>query len=138
MELFAKFEHEGWQRVAGKYDSIWASSTRQFILPLLDAAEVSGGMSVPDVGGGPRYVRAASTARGAIPRGVRTAKLRARQTPARLQAIQSAIEASVRRYAKGDSLAIPQAAYVIAVAKKVRMEKEEERKQGAAACDFVF
>ena len=138
MELFAKFEHEGWQRVAGKYDSIWASSTRQFILPLLDAAEVSGGMSVPDVGGGPGYVWAAATARGAIPRGVRTAGLRARQTPARLQAIQSAIEESVRRYAKGDGFAIPKAAYVIAMGKKVRMEKEEGRKQGAAACDFVF
>jgi hypothetical protein len=31
VETFAKFEHEGWQRVAGKYDSVWASSTRQFI-----------------------------------------------------------------------------------------------------------
>ena len=41
MEAFAKFEHEGWQRVAGKYDSVWASSTRQFIPPLLDAAEVA-------------------------------------------------------------------------------------------------
>jgi hypothetical protein len=70
MESFAKFEHEGWQRVAGKYDSVWASSTRQFILPLLDAAEVSGGMSVPDIGCGPGYVSAAATARGAIPRGV--------------------------------------------------------------------
>src|SRR5438067_1180308 len=28
MESFAKFEHEGWQRVAGKYDCVWASSTR--------------------------------------------------------------------------------------------------------------
>ena len=128
MESFAKFEHEGWQRVAGKYDSVWASSTRQFILPLLDAAEVSGGMSVLDVGCGPGYVRAAATARG-----VRTAGLPARQTPARLQAIQSAIEESVRRYAKGDGFAIPKAAYVIAVGKKVRMEKEEERKQRAAA-----
>ena len=128
MELFAKFEHEGWQRVAGKYDSIWASSTRQFILPLLDAAEVSGGMLVLDVGCGPGYVSAAATARG-----VRTAGLLARQTPARLQAIQSAIEESVRRYAKGDGFAIPKAAYVIAMGKKVRMEKEEERKQRAAA-----
>jgi SAM-dependent methyltransferase len=65
--------------------------------------------------------------------GVRTAGLLARQTPARLQAIQSAIEESVRRYAKGDSFAIPKAAYVIAVSKKERMEKEEERKQRVAA-----
>jgi hypothetical protein len=66
-------------------------------------------------------------------RAVSAPGLLARQTPARLQAIQSAIEASVRRYAKGDGLAIPQAAYVIAVGNKVRMEKEEERKQRAAA-----
>jgi hypothetical protein len=95
--------------------------------------EVSGGMSVPDIGCGPGYVSAAATARGAIPRGVRTAGLLARQTPARLQAIQSAIEESVRRYAKGDGFAIPKATYVIAVGNKVRMEKEEERKQRAAA-----
>jgi len=86
-----------------------------------------------DVGCGPGYVSAAATARGAIPRGVRTAGLLARQTPARLQAIQSAIEESVRRYAKGDGFAIPKATYVIAVGNKVRMEKEEERKQRAAA-----
>lgn len=51
----------------------------------------------------------------------------------KVAAIQSAIEESVRRYAKGDGFAIPKAAYVIAMGKKVRMEKEEERKQRAAA-----
>jgi len=264
-ESFAKFEYEGWQRVARKYDSFWASSTRQFIPPLLDAAEVSGEMSVLDVGCGPGYVSAAAAARGATPRGldfsnemigiaqtmfpkiefqegdaqnlqfvngtfdrvlanftllhvpdperacaeacrvlkpggkfgftvwaaleenpyakmiddairehadlqvdlpagfngesmifklhsiywivptprypfdaerdagVRTAGLLARQTRARLQAIQSAIEESVRRYAKVDGFAIPTAAYVIAVSKKGRMEKEEETMQKAAA-----
>src|SRR5437870_2147453 len=70
MESFAKFEHEGWQRVAGKYDSVWASSTRQFIPPLLDTAEVSEGMSVLDVGCGPGYVSASASERGAMPRGV--------------------------------------------------------------------
>ena len=64
MEAFAKFEHEGWQRVAGKYDSVWASSTRQFIPPLLDAAEVAGNSSVLDVGCGPGYVAAAADERG--------------------------------------------------------------------------
>ena len=284
-ESFAKFEYEGWQRGAGKYDSFWASSTRQFIPPLLDAAEVSGEMSVLDVGCGPGYVSAAAAARGATPRGldfsnemigiaqrmfpkiefqegdaqnlpfvngtfdrvlanftllhvpdperacaeacrvlkpggkfgftvwaaleenpyakmiddairehadlqvdlpagpphhlfsgrqefrrtlaragfngesmifklhsiywivptprypfdaerdagVRTAGLLARQTRARLQAIQCAIEESVRRYAKVDGFAIPTAAYVIAVSKKRRMEKEEETMQKAAA-----
>ncbi len=65
--------------------------------------------------------------------GVRTAGLLARQTPARLQAIQFAIQKSVRRYAKADGFAIPTAAYVIAVGKKGRMEKEEETMQKAAA-----
>jgi SAM-dependent methyltransferase len=70
MEGFAKFEHEGWQRVAGKYDSVWASSTRQFIPPLLDAAEVTENMSVLDVGCGPGYVAAAAAERGATSRGL--------------------------------------------------------------------
>jgi 2-polyprenyl-3-methyl-5-hydroxy-6-metoxy-1,4-benzoquinol methylase len=70
MESFAKFEHDGWQRVAGKYDSVWSSSTRQFISLLLDAAEVSRGMSVLDVGCGPGYVSAAAAARGATPHGL--------------------------------------------------------------------
>ena len=70
MESFVKLEHEGWQRVAGKYDSVWASSTRQFVLPLLDAAEVVGGMSVLDVCCGPGYVSAGAAARGANPRGL--------------------------------------------------------------------
>lgn len=67
---FTKFEHEGWQRVAQKYDSVWASSTRQFIPPLLDAAEVSEGMSVLDVGCGPGYVSATAAERGARPAGL--------------------------------------------------------------------
>src|SRR5213082_2121084 len=66
MESFAKFEHEGWQRVAGKYDSVWARSTRQFIPSLLDAAEVNLNMSVLDVGSGPGYVAGAAAERGAI------------------------------------------------------------------------
>jgi SAM-dependent methyltransferase len=65
VEPFAKFEHEGWQRVAGKYASVWASSTREFFPPLLDSAEVFGEMSVLDVGCGPGYVAAAAAERGA-------------------------------------------------------------------------
>ena len=67
---FTKFEHEGWQRVAGRYDSTWSSSTRQFIPPLLEAAEVTGKMSVLDVGCGPGYVSVAAAERGAIPTGL--------------------------------------------------------------------
>ncbi|HET9800553.1 MAG TPA: methyltransferase domain-containing protein [Chthoniobacterales bacterium] len=67
---FTKFEHEGWERVADKYDATWATSTRQFIPPLLDAAEVLGQMSILDVGCGPGYVSAVAAERGAIPTGL--------------------------------------------------------------------
>ena len=69
-DAFTKFEHEGWERVANKYDSTWSSSTRQFIPPLLDAADVSTKMSILDVGCGPGYVSAAAGERGAIPIGL--------------------------------------------------------------------
>ncbi|MDQ2823936.1 MAG: class I SAM-dependent methyltransferase [Verrucomicrobiota bacterium] len=64
-DAFTNFEHEGWERVADKYDSVWSSSTRQFIPPLLEAAEVSAGMSILDIGCGPGYVSAAAAERGA-------------------------------------------------------------------------
>jgi ubiquinone/menaquinone biosynthesis C-methylase UbiE len=67
---FSRFEHEGWQRVADKYDSVWSGSTRQFIPPLLDAVELEAGMSVLDVGCGPGYVSAAASERGARSIGV--------------------------------------------------------------------
>src|SRR5438874_3648831 len=67
---FTRFEREGWQRVADKYDSVWAQSTCQFIPSLLDAADVSHGMSVLDVGAGPGYVSAAAAERGAMPTGL--------------------------------------------------------------------
>ena len=67
---FTQFEHEGWERVAGKYDSIWAQSTQQFIPHLLDAAAVAPEMSVLDIGAGPGYVAAAAKERGAAPIGL--------------------------------------------------------------------
>ena len=69
-DAFTEFEHEGWERVANKYDSVWSSSTRQFIPPLLDAADVSATMSILDVGCGPGYVSAATAERGAVPIGL--------------------------------------------------------------------
>ena len=69
-DTFARFEHEGWERAADKYDSVWSSLTRQIIPQLLDAAEVSSGMSVLDVACGPGYVSAAAKKLKAIPTGV--------------------------------------------------------------------
>ena len=67
---FTRFEHEGWERVADKYDSVWSSLTRQFIRHLVDRAQVSWGMSVLDVACGPGYVSAAVRKLGAIPTGI--------------------------------------------------------------------
>ena len=67
---FTRFEHEGWERVADKYDSVWSSLTRQFIPYLIDTAQVSAGMSVLDVACGPGYVSDAIRKVGAIPTGI--------------------------------------------------------------------
>jgi ubiquinone/menaquinone biosynthesis C-methylase UbiE len=67
---FTRFEYEGWERVADKYDSTWSSLTRQFIPHLIDGARVSSGMSVLDVACGPGYVSGAAKKLGAIPTGI--------------------------------------------------------------------
>jgi ubiquinone/menaquinone biosynthesis C-methylase UbiE len=67
---FTRFEHAGWERVADRYDSVWASLTRQFISHLIRGAQVSPGMSVLDVACGPGYVSAAAKKLGAVPTGI--------------------------------------------------------------------
>src|SRR5213080_234770 len=69
-ETFHRFELEGWERVADKYDSVWSSLTRQFIPYLVGAAEVRADMSVFDVACGPGYVSDAVRKAGAIPKGI--------------------------------------------------------------------
>jgi hypothetical protein len=47
---FTRFQqHEGWERVADKYDSVWSKSTQQFIPYLLGAAGVFPGMQTLNV-----------------------------------------------------------------------------------------
>ena len=53
---FTRFEHEGWERAADKYDSVWSSLTRQFIPYLINDARVSARLSLLDVACGPGYV----------------------------------------------------------------------------------
>lgn len=67
---FTRFEHEGWERVADKYDSVWSSVTRQFIPHLINDVGVSTGMSVLDVACGPGYVSAAVKKLGANATGI--------------------------------------------------------------------
>lgn len=69
-DAFTEFERTGWARVADKYDSTWANSTRQFIPELLDAAKVAAKMSLLDLGCGPGYVSAAAAERGTEPIGL--------------------------------------------------------------------
>jgi ubiquinone/menaquinone biosynthesis C-methylase UbiE len=70
MDAFTEFEHEGWERVAGKYEKIWSSLTMQFITPLLNAAGINRGVSVLDVACGPGYVSASAKRLGAVPSGI--------------------------------------------------------------------
>jgi ubiquinone/menaquinone biosynthesis C-methylase UbiE len=67
---FTRFEYEGWERVADKYDSVWSSLTQQFIPYLTEDAQISPGMSVLDVACGPGYVSDAVRKLGAIPMGI--------------------------------------------------------------------
>jgi ubiquinone/menaquinone biosynthesis C-methylase UbiE len=67
---FARFEHEGWERVASKYDSVWSSLTRQFIPHLISDAEISAGTSVLDVACGPGYLSDYVRKLGAVPTGI--------------------------------------------------------------------
>ena len=67
---FDRFEHEGWQGVADKYDSVWSPLTQQFIPYLLTDAKLAPGLSVLDVACGPGYVSAAAKQLGAVPTGM--------------------------------------------------------------------
>ncbi|MEP6742128.1 MAG: class I SAM-dependent methyltransferase [bacterium] len=69
-DAFSKFEYDGWQRVAGKYESAWSGLTRLFIPHLLAATQVGAGARVLDVACGPGYVADAARALGALPTGV--------------------------------------------------------------------
>jgi len=67
---FRQFEHEGWQKVAARYNDSFASVTTQSIGPILDAGHAGTGTRVLDVACGPGYVTSAAAARGASAVGV--------------------------------------------------------------------
>jgi SAM-dependent methyltransferase len=70
LEGFARLEKDGWERVAADYEKWWSRLTRQFVEPLLDAAEVTRGTRVLDLACGPGYVSEAAAARGGVPLGL--------------------------------------------------------------------
>jgi SAM-dependent methyltransferase len=64
-EDFKAFEIAGWNERAASYGDLMARATRPAIEPLLDAAGVTAGARVLDVGTGPGHLAAAAAARGA-------------------------------------------------------------------------
>jgi ubiquinone/menaquinone biosynthesis C-methylase UbiE len=70
VDEFTRFEHEGWQRVARKYENAWSGLTRGFIPHLLKAVGVRGAQRILDVACGPGYVSELARERGAKPVGV--------------------------------------------------------------------
>jgi SAM-dependent methyltransferase len=67
---FRKFEHQGWQEIAGRYHDGFAAVTTQSIPALLDAAQVKKGTPVLDVACGPGYAAAAAASHGASAVGI--------------------------------------------------------------------
>lgn len=53
---FTRFEHEGWQRVARRYEDSWSGLTVGFVPHLLRAVGIKSGQQILDVACGPGYV----------------------------------------------------------------------------------
>ena len=62
---FDRFEAAGWDVRAACYDRFFVGLTGRVVEPLLDAAGITAGQAVADVGSGPGHVAAACAARGA-------------------------------------------------------------------------
>ncbi len=69
-EAVREFERAGWNCAAGVYEASFASATRQFIGPLLNAAAIGEGTGVLDLCCGPGFVGAAAHERGAVVSGL--------------------------------------------------------------------
>jgi SAM-dependent methyltransferase len=65
-----EFERAGWNRAAAAYEASFATASRQFVEPLLDAAEVSAAAVVLDLCCGPGFVAVAAAERGAKANGL--------------------------------------------------------------------
>ena len=62
---FRRFEHEGWEKAAPRYEACWESLTTHFVSHLLRAAGVARGRRVLDVACGPGLVSRAANGLGA-------------------------------------------------------------------------
>lgn len=69
-EAVRAFEHARWQQAASAYESSFATATRPFVDPLLDAAGVREGTRLLDIACGPGLVASEAVSRGANARGL--------------------------------------------------------------------
>ena len=97
-DAFARFEREGWERVAPRYEELWTSLSAQFAGPLLAAANVRRGQRVLDLCCGPGVVSAAAHRLGALVTGLDFS----RAMVERARAGQPGIE-----FREGDAQALP-------------------------------
>lgn len=95
-----EFERAGWNRAAAAYEQSFATATRQFIEPLLDAAGVAAGARVLDLCCGPGFVGAEAMARGAVVTGLDFSTAMLAKASARFPAIA---------FDHGDAEALPYA-----------------------------
>ena len=69
-EAVRHFEHARWQQAASAYEASFATATKQFIDPLLDAVDIASGIRLLDIASGPGLVTARAKQRGALSRGL--------------------------------------------------------------------
>ena len=69
-EAVRRFELARWQQAASAYEASFATATRQFIDPLLDAVDIASGTRLLDVACGPGLVATRAKQRGALSRGL--------------------------------------------------------------------
>lgn len=65
MTDFKEFERSAWEAKAHRYNSTWGTVSNQAIEPVLDAAQLTTGMTLLDLGCGPGHLTAAAARRGA-------------------------------------------------------------------------
>jgi len=69
-EAVRHFELTRWQQAASAYEASFATATKQFIDPLLDAVDIGPGTRLLDIACGPGLVTARAKLRGALSRGL--------------------------------------------------------------------
>lgn len=97
---FQRFEHDGWQRVADRYDDLFGQLTSQCIRPMLNAVGVREGSLLLDVASGPGHLAAAAASLGVRVTGIDFASSMVREARIRYPQIH---------FEEGDaqSLAVP-------------------------------